>query len=46
MTEEEKRLMKQYRITSEQQTMYFYNWHKHDKLKDAISYAKIDTRHK
>lgn len=46
MTEEEKKMMDQYGITSQQKTVYLYNGHKYDNLKDAISYAKTDTQRK
>ena len=46
MTEEEKKLMDQYEITSQQKTVYHYNGHKYDSLKDAIRYAKTDTQRK
>lgn len=46
MNETEKRMVERYGIRSEQKTVYFYNGHKYDKLKDAISYAKIVTQRK
>lgn len=46
MTEEEQKLMDQYGITSQQKIVYHYNGHNYDNLKDAISFAKIDTQRK
>ncbi len=52
MTEDEKKLMEQYGVTSERRTIFFYNGHQYAKLKDALNYAKIDlerepkTQHK
>ena len=46
MTEEDKKLMDQYGITSQQKTVYLYKDHKYDNLKDAISFAKIDMKRK
>ena len=46
MTEEEKKLMEQYGITSQQKTVYHYNGYNYDNIKDAIRYAKIDIQHK
>ena len=46
MTEEEQKLVDRFGITSQQKTLYFYKGHKYDNLKDAISYAKIDTQRK
>jgi hypothetical protein len=41
LTEEDKELMNQYNITSETRTLFFSEGYKYDKLKDALSYAKL-----
>ncbi len=44
--EEEKKLMDQYGVISQQKTVYHYNGYNYDNLEDAIRYAKIDTQRK
>jgi hypothetical protein len=44
MTEQERKLMQQYAITSAGKTVYHYMDFKYDKLDDALSFAKIDTK--
>ena len=46
MTEQERKLMQQYAITSEEKTVYHYMHFKYDKLDDALVFAKIDTKRK
>ena len=41
MTEEEKELMERHGITSEQSTVYYYQGHKYERLKDALNYARL-----
>jgi len=41
LTEEDKVLMDQYNITSETRTLFYSDGYKYDKLKDALSYAKL-----
>lgn len=43
MNESEMRMVELYGIRSEHKTVYFYNGHKYDKLKDAINYAKLEA---
>lgn len=43
MTEEEEKLMEQHGITCKRRTVYFYKGYKYEKLKDALSYAAIET---
>ena len=43
MNETEKRMVELYGIRPEHKTVYFYNGHKYDKLKDAINYAKLEA---
>ena len=43
MTEEENKLMEQHGITCERRTVYFYKGYKYEKLKDALSYAAVET---
>ncbi len=43
MNETEKRMVEVYGIRSEHKTVYFYNGHKYEKLKDALNYAKLDA---
>ena len=40
ISEEEQKLMKQYGISHEKQSVYFYEGHKYSKLGDAVRYAK------
>jgi hypothetical protein len=44
MTEEEKKLMKQYAITSEEKTVYQYKGFKYDNFNDALVFAKIEMQ--
>lgn len=44
MTEQQRKLMQQYAITSEEKTVYHYMDFKYDKLDDALVFAKIDTK--
>jgi hypothetical protein len=46
MTEQERKLMQQYAITSKEKTVYHYMDFKYDKLDDALVFAKIDTKRK
>ena len=41
LTEEDKVLMDQHNITSETRTLFYSDGYKYDKLKDALSYAKL-----
>lgn len=43
MTKEEKELMKRFGITVEQKSVYAYDGHKYDQLKDAMNFAKIEA---
>ncbi len=36
--------MAEYGITSSPKTVYFYKEYRHDRLSDALSYAKSDTK--
>ena len=44
MSEQDKILMAEYGITSSPKTVYFYKEYRYDRLSDALSYAKSDTR--
>ena len=44
MNDEEKRLIEEFGITLEQKTTYLYKGYKYDSLKDAINFAKIDSK--
>jgi hypothetical protein len=44
MSEQDKTLMAEYSITSTVKTVYSYKGYRYDRLSDAISYARIDTR--
>ncbi|MEN8129946.1 MAG: hypothetical protein ABFS45_07075 [Pseudomonadota bacterium] len=44
MSEQEKRLMAEYGITSTVKKVYRYKDYRYDRLSDAISYARSDTR--
>lgn len=44
MTEEEKKKMKQYAITSEHKTVYHYNGFKYDNFNDALIFAMLDAQ--
>jgi hypothetical protein len=43
MTEGEKALMKRFGITAEPKSVYSYKGYKHEHLKDALNYAKVDA---
>jgi len=43
MSEENKKLMTEYDITSESKLIYRYKQHRYENLKDAVNFAKIDT---
>ena len=45
MSEQDKTLMAEYDITSSPKTVYFYKEYRYDRLSDALSYAKSDTKH-
>lgn len=42
VSEDEKKLMKQYGITTEQKIVYHYLGFRYDRLTDALNYAGID----
>lgn len=44
MNEKENELAAKLGITSEQKTIYSYKGHTYDNIKDAINYAKIDSK--
>ena len=44
MNEKDNELAEKLGITSKQKTIYLYNGHTYDNIKDAINYAKIDTK--
>ena len=44
MSEQDKSLMAEYDITSSPKTVYFYKQYRYDRLSDALSYAKSDTK--
>ena len=44
MSEQDKILMTEYGITSTPKTVYFYKEYRYDRLSDALSYAKNDTK--
>ena len=43
MNKTDSELMAEYGITSKTRTMYSYKQHNYERLKDALSYAEIDT---
>lgn len=43
VTEEDKALMAQYDIKTETRTLFYFEGHKYDKLKDALSYARLSV---
>lgn len=43
MSEEGKKLMTQYDITSESKMIDRYKQHRYENLKDAVNYARLDT---
>lgn len=43
MTEDQRKLMKQYAITSEQRTVYHFKEFKYDNFNDALVYARIES---
>lgn len=43
MTTDEELLLKKHGITTEQKIIYLYKGYRYDHLKDAISFAIIDT---
>ncbi len=44
MSEQDKTLMAEYGITSSVKTVYFYKEYRYDRLADAASYAKSDSK--
>lgn len=44
MNEKDNELAEKLGITSKQKTIYLYNGYTYDNIKDAINYAKIDTK--
>ena len=44
MSEQDKKLMAEYGITSTVKTVYQYKDYRYERLSDALSYARIDTR--
>jgi len=42
-SEETLKLMKQFGITHEEKSLYFFQGHKYDKLSDAINYARVSS---
>jgi hypothetical protein len=44
MSEQDKTLMAEYGITSTVKKVYTYKAYRYDRLSDAISYARADTR--
>jgi hypothetical protein len=44
MSEQNKMLMAEYGITSTVKKVYRYKEHRYDRLSDALSYARTDTR--
>ena len=44
MSEQDKTLMAEYGITSTVKTVYRYKDYRYERLSDALSYARIDTR--
>jgi hypothetical protein len=46
MNEQDKKLMAEYAITSTVKTVYQYKEFRYERLSDALSYARSDTRHR
>jgi len=44
MSVQDKTLMAEYGITSSPKTVYFYKEYRYDRLSDALSYAKSNTK--
>ena len=44
MSEQDKKLMAEYGITSTVKQVYRYKEYRYDRLSDALSYARSDTR--
>jgi hypothetical protein len=44
MSEQDKKLMAEYGITSTAKKVYRYKEYRYDRLSDALSYARIDAR--
>ena len=44
MCEQDKTRMAEYGITSSPKTVYFYREYRYERLSDALSYAKSDTK--
>jgi hypothetical protein len=44
MSEQDEVLMAEHGITSSPKTVYYYKGYRYDRLSDALSYAKSDTR--
>jgi hypothetical protein len=44
MSEQDKKLMAEYGITSTVKKVYTYKGYRYDRLSDALSYARTDTR--
>ena len=44
MSEQDEKLMADYGITSTVKKVYRYKEHRYDRLSDALSYARIDTK--
>ena len=44
MSEQDEVLMAEHGITSSSKTVYYYKGYRYDRLSDALSYAKSDTR--
>lgn len=42
MSEDDKKLMTQYDITSDVKLIYSYKQHRYDNLKDAVNFAKLE----
>ena len=45
MSEEDRKFMTQYDITSESKLTYRYKQYRYENLKDAVNFAKIDTEY-
>jgi hypothetical protein len=43
MSEEDKKLMAQYDITSESKLIYSYKENRYENLKDAVNFAKLEA---
>jgi hypothetical protein len=44
MSEQDKTLMAQYDITCEPKMFYRYKEHRYENFKDALNYARLDTK--